>query len=261
MAAVVPWSALEAVIEPYYPKAGKRGGQPNPLGAMLRIYFMQTWFGLSDPGMEDALYEIESMRRFADLELIEDALPDEITILNFRHLLETHQLAAQLMNTINDVFAERGLLLKAGTMVDATIILAPSSTKNANSGLAQTVSATQANAPDNSQLPDLLREDDWAVFGDKGHVHNTLKRAARKAGVFWGVALNATKQHPLTPANKRTNRERTSIRSRVEHLFRVMKWQFEYTKVRYRGLVKNAAQVFTLIGLTNLYLARRRMAT
>ena len=288
MDAVVPWSALESVIEPYYPKAGKRGGQPKPLGAMLRIYFMQNWFGLSDPGMEDALYEIESMRRFAGFELIDDALPDETTILNFRHLLEKHQLTAQLMNTINDVLTERGVLLKGGTMVDATLIHAPSSTKNADkardpemhqtkkgnqwyfgmkvhvgadvdSGLVHTVSVTPANTSDISQMPDLLREDDRAVFGDKGYVNNTFKRAARKAGVLWAVALKAWKQHPLTATNKRTNRRFSAIRSRVEHIFRVMKRQFGYTKVRYRGLVKNAAQVFTLIGLTNLYLARRRL--
>lgn len=288
MKQVVPWAELEAVIEPHYPKAGRRGGQPKPLGAMLRIYFMQQWYGLSDPGMEDALYEIESMRTFAGLELVEDALPDETTILNFRRLLEKHQLTAKMMNAINNVLTDKGLLLKGGTMVDATIIHAPPSTKNqdkrrdpemhqtkkgnqwyfgmkvhvgadVDSGLAHTVSVTPANVSDISQLPDLLREDDRAVFGDKGYVDNRLKRAARKAGVLWGVALKATSAHPLTATNKRTNRRYSSIRSRVEHLFRVMKRQFGYTKVRYKGLVKNAAQVFTLVGLTNLYLARRSL--
>jgi len=288
MERVVPWSELEAVIEPHYPKAGRRGGQPKPLSAMLRIYFMQQWYALSDPGMEDALYEIESMRRFAGLELIDDALPDETTILNFRRLLERHQLTAQMMNVINDVLTGKGLLLKGGTMVDATIIHAPPSTKNrdktrdpemhqtkkgnqwyfgmkihvgadVDSGLTHTVSITPANVSDVSQLPDLLREDDRAVFGDKGYVDNRVKRAARKAGVYWGVGLKASKQHPLTATNKRTNRKWSSIRSRVEHIFRVIKRQFGYTKVRYKGLAKNAAQVFTLIGLTNLYLARRRL--
>ena len=130
MGAVVPWAALEGVIEPHYPKAGRRGGPPKALGAMRRIYFMQQWYALSDPGMEDALYEIESMRRFAGLELLDDALPDETTILNFRRLLETHQLTGRMMNVINDVLEDRGLLLKGGTMVDATIIHAPPSTKN-----------------------------------------------------------------------------------------------------------------------------------
>jgi IS5 family transposase len=288
MEQVVPWAELEALIEPHYPKAGKRGGQPKPLSAMLRIYVMQQWFGLSDPSMEDALYEIESMRRFAGLELGEDRLPDETTVLNFRRLLETHQLTARMMNAIGDVLTEQGLLLKGGTMVDATLIHAPSSTKNrdqqrdpemhqtkkgnqwyfgmkvhvgadVNSGLVHTVSVTPANASDISQLPDLLREDDLAVFGDAAYVNNEFKRAARKAGVYWGVALKATKQRPLTQANKRTNRKHSSIRARVEHIFRVMKRQFGYVKVRYKGLAKNAAQVFTLIGLTNLYLARPKV--
>ena len=289
MEAVVPWAALEAVIEPHYPKAGRRGGQPKPLGAMLRIYFfMQQWYALSDPGMEDALYEIESMRRFAGLELLDDALPDETTLLNFRRLLETHQLTGRMMNVINDVLEDRGLLLKGGTMVDATIIHAPPSTKNrakardpdmhqtrkgkqwyfgmkihvgadVDSGLTHTVSVTAANASDISQLPDLLREGDRAVFGDKAYVSNPIKRAARRAGVYWAVALKARKHHPLTAANRRTNRRWSRTRSRVEHIFRVIKRQFGYTRVRYKGLAKNAAQVFTLIGLTNLYLVRRRL--
>ena len=288
MEQVVPWAELVALIEPHYPKAGRRGRPPMPLESMLRIYFMQQWYALSDPGMEDALYEIESMRRFAGLELIDEALPDETTILKFRRFLERHGLTAQMLNVVHDVLAERGALLKGGTMVDATIVHAPASTKNkarrrdpemrqtkkgsqyyfgmkihigadVNSGLAHTVSVTPANASDVGQLPNLLREDDRAVFGDKGYFDNTLKRAARKAGVYWGVALKATSKHKLTSTNKRTNRKRSSIRARVEHLFRVIKRQFGYTKVRYRGLAKNAAQVFALVALTNLYLARRQL--
>lgn len=288
METVVPWAALLAVIEPHYPKAGRRGRPPKALETMLRIYFMQQWYALSDPAMEDALYEVESMRRFARLELADDAMPDETTILKFRHLLERHKLTAQLMNVINDTLEQRGLLLKGGTMVDATIIHAPPSTKNqdkqrdpemhqtkkgnqwffgmkihvgadVDSGLVHTVSVTSANAPDISQLPHLLREDDRAVFGDKGYVNNQFKRAARQAGVFWGVSLRASAQHKLTPANERFNHRMSSIRARVEHLFRVIKRQFGYTKVRYKGIVKNAAQVFSLIGLTNLYLARRAL--
>ena len=288
MEAVVPWTALLAVIEPHYPKAGRRGRQPMPLETMLRIYFMQQWYALSDPAMEDALYEIESMRRFARLELSDDALPDETTILKFRHLLERHGLTSAMMNVINETLEARGLLLKGGTMVDATIIHAAPSTKNrekqrdpemhqtkkgnqwyfgmkihvgadANSGLAHTVSVTPANVPDVNEFPNLLREDDRAVFGDKGYVNKSFKQAGRKAGVFWGVSLKASKQHPLTAANKRFNHRMSSIRARVEHLFRVIKRQFGYTKVRYKGLAKNAAQVFSLIGLTNLYLARREI--
>ncbi|HYE37751.1 IS5 family transposase [Methylocaldum sp.] len=288
MERAIPWDALLAVIEPHYPKAGRRGRQPMPLATMLRIYFMQQWYALSDPGMEDALYEIESMRRFAGLELVEDALPDETTILNFRRLLERHDLTATLMNTINDVLEEKKLLLKGGTMVDATLIHAAPSTKNQdksrdpemrqtkkgnqwyfgmkvhvgadiNSGLVQTVSVTPANVSDISQLPNLLREDDRAILGDAGYVNNAFKRAAREAGVFWGVALKARPKRRLGAGQKRRNRRMSSIRSRVEHIFRVMKRQFGYTKTRYRGIAKNAAQVFTLIGLTNLYLKRRAL--
>ena len=249
---------------------------------------MQQWYALSDPAMEDALYEVESMRRFAGLDLTNDAMPDETTILKFRHLLEKHALTSQMMNIINDTLEQRGLLLKGGTMVDATIIHAPPSTKNqerkrdpemhqtkkgnqwyfgmkvhvgadVNSGLVHTVSVTPANVSDINQLPHLVREDDRAVFGDKGYVNNKLKRLVRKAGLFWGVSLKASKQHPLTEANKRFNHKMSSIRARVEHVFRVIKRQFGYTKVRYKGIAKNAAQVFSLIGLTNLYLARRAL--
>jgi transposase, IS5 family len=288
MEQVVPWAELVAVITPYYPTSGRRGRQPKPLESMLRIYFMQQWYAMSDPGMEDALYEIESMRRFAGLELVEDAIPDETTILNFRRLLERHHLTEQLLATINDVLEAKGALLKGGTMVDATIIHASSSTKNrkkkrdpdmhqtkkgkqwyfgmkvhvgadVNSGTVHTVSVTPANASDIGQLPNLLREDDRAIFGDAGYVHNNLKRAARKAGVLWAISLKARAKHRLGGGQKARNRTSSSIRSRVEHVFRVMKRQFGYTRVRYRGLEKNAAQVFTLVGLTNLYMKRRHL--
>jgi IS5 family transposase len=288
MEKAVPWDALLAVIEPHYPKAGRRGRQPIPLTVMLRIYFLQQWYALSDPGMEDALYEIESMRRFAGLELVEDTLPDETTILKFRRFLEEHQLTAKLMNTINDVLEGQGLLLKGGTMVDATIIHAPPSTKNQaksrdaemhqtrkgnqwyfgmkvhvgadiQSGLVHTVSVTPANEADINQLPNLLREDDRAVLADAAYGKNEFKRAAREAGVFWGVALKAAPKRSLSRSQKRHNRKLSSVRSRVEHIFRVVKRQFGYTKVRYKGLAKNAAQVFTLIGLTNLYLKRHAL--
>lgn len=212
----------------------------------------------------------------------------ETTILNFRRLLERHGLTAQLMNTINDVLEPKGLLLKGGTMVDATIIHAPPSTKNKakardperhqtkkgnqwsfgmkvrvgadlHTGVAHTVSVMPANAWDISQLPDLLREDDRRVVGDAGYMNNAFKRAARKAGVVWGMALKARPKRHLGGAQKRRNRRMSAIRSRVEPIFRVMKRQFGYTKTRYRGIAKNAAQAFTLIGLTNLYLQRHAL--
>jgi IS5 family transposase len=288
MELVIPWGSLLAVIMPFYPKSGHRGRQPMPLPMMLRIYFLQQWFDLSDPGAEDALYEIESMRRFAGIELGEAPIPDETTILNFRRLLERHQLTAALMNTINDVLEAEGLLLKGGSMVDATIIHASPSTKNqskqrdpdmhqakkgnqyyfgmkihvgadVDSGVVHTVSVTPANVADITELPNLLREEDRAVFGDAGYANNQYKRAARDAGVYWGVALKARPKSRLGASQKQRNRKHSSIRSRVEHIFRVIKCQFGYTKVRYKGLAKNAAQVFSLIGLTNLYLKRREL--
>jgi IS5 family transposase len=284
----MPWRELLAVIEPFYPTSGRRGRQPYPLATMLRLYFLQQWYALSDPGLEDALYEIESMRRFAQLDLADDTLPDETTVLNFRRLLERHGLTARLMNTINEVLEARGLLLKGGTMVDATIIHAPPSTKNQNksrdpemhqtkkgnqwyfgmkihvgadvdSGVAHTVSVTPANVADITELPKLLREDDRAVFGDAGYVNDHYKRAARGAGVYWGVALKARPKSQLGSAQKQRNRKHSAIRSRVEHLFRIIKCQFGYTKTRYQGLAKNAAQVFMLIGLTNIYLKRKAL--
>jgi IS5 family transposase len=191
----VPWAQLIALIEPHYTNKGQRGRSPMPLQSVLRIYFMQQWYAMSDPAMEDALYEIESMRRFAGLELIDDALPDESTILRFSHLLERRQLTKRMLDTINMLLEERDALLKGGTMIDATIIHAAPSTKNrakardlemhqtkkgnrwyfgiklqvgadVNSGAVHTVSATPANAPDMSEMPNLLREDDRSVLGD-----------------------------------------------------------------------------------------------
>ncbi len=285
---VVPWAELIALIEPHYRSNSRRGRPPMPLESMLRIYFMQQWYAMSDPAMEDALYEIESMRRFAGLELIDDALPDESTILRFRHLLERHQLTKRMLETINAMLEARGALLKGGTMVDATIIHAAPSTKNraksrdpemhqtkkgnqwyfgmkvhvgadVNSGSVHTVSVTPANAPDSREMADLLREDDQAIFGDAAYVNKGLKQAAREAGVYWGVALKAQPKRRLGRGQKRRNRKMSSVRSRVEHVFRVMKRQFGYTKARYRGLAKNAAQVFTLIALINVYLKRRQL--
>jgi IS5 family transposase len=288
MEQVVPWEALLAVVEPFYPKSGQPGRPPMPLSMMLRIHCLQQWFDLSDPGAEDALYEIESMRRFTGIELGETAVPDETTILNFRRLLEQHQLTAAFMNTINDGLENEGLLLKGGTMVDATLIHAAPSTKNrdksrdpemhqtkkgnqwyfgmkihvgadVDSGVVHTVSVTPANVADITELPNLLREDDRAVFGDAGYVNDHYKRAARRAGVYWGMALKARPKSRLGASQKQRNRKHSSIRSRVEHVFRVIKCQFGYTKVRYKGLAKNAAQVFMLVGLANLYLKRREL--
>lgn len=285
----VPWSAFEAVIEPYYPKTGKKGGQPIGVSSMLRIYLMQQWFNLSDPMMEDALYEVESMRRFAHLELCEDRIPDETTILKFRHLLERHQLTEKLFATVNEVLQAQGLQVSKGTMVDATLIAASPSTKNAegkrdpemkqtrkglqwyfgmkihvgadvDSGAAHTVTVTSANEADINQLPELLRESDEAIFGDAGYASDRYKRGARALGMHWKVNdKRKPKQGNLSGKQRKRNRQQSKVRARVEHLFRIIKCQFGYRKVRYKGLEKNRVQVMSLMALANLYLLRRQV--
>jgi len=257
---VVPWERLLGLIEPHYPKAGN-GRRPIGLDRMLRIYFVQQWYGLSDPGMEEALYDIESVRRFAGIELGEEDIPDETTILNFRHLLEKHQLTEKLLAEVNGYLSEKKLLLREGTIVDATLIAAPSSTKNkdkqrdgemsstkkgnnyhfgmkvhtgtdSQSGLVHTVKVTTARVHDKQEMEGLLHGEEKAVFGDKGYVSDQDKRAARSKGLFWGVLDKAKSKKSLSHKQKRRNRKLSSIRAKVEHPFRVVKRQFGYVKVR-----------------------------
>jgi len=258
------------------------------LGSMLRIYCMQNWFNLSDRQMEDALYEIESMRRFAGFSGVTDALPDETTILNFRHLLEKHNLTVVLLDEINAHLKDQGLLVSKGTMVDASIIHAPSSTKNqeqsrdpemhqtrkgkqwyfgmkmhigadVDSGAVHSVTVTAANEADINVLPKLLREQDEVIFGDAGYTGDEYKRGSRELGIRWCVQDKRKPGHNLSSSQKKRNRKHSSIRARVEHVFRVIKLQFGFTKTRYRGLMKNTVQVNMLVGLANLYLLRRRL--
>jgi IS5 family transposase len=284
----IPWDRLVSLIEPYYPKSGN-GRRPMPLEQMLRIYFMQQWYSLSDPAMEDSLYDMESMRRFAKIEMGEDPVPDETTILNFRRLLEQHQLTAQLLEDINAFLEDKGLLLKGGSIVDASIIPAPSSTKNrgkkrnpemsstrkgnkwyfgmkvhvgvdAKSGLVHTVEVTTAKDHDVTVLPNLVREDDQAVFGDKGYFSDDLKREAREYGVYWGVLDKRKRGKGLSSSQKKRNRKHASIRAKVEHCFRIIKCQFGYVKTCYRELEKNAVQIYSLVALGNLYQVRHQLA-
>lgn len=284
---VIPWNRLLALIEPFYPKAGN-GRQPLPLATMLRIYFLQHGYALSDPAMEDGLYDIESLRRFAGIELLDEAVPDETTILKFRHLLERHELTAKLFAEVTELLEEQQLLLRQGTIVDATIVAAPPSTKNASrsrdpemsqtkkgntwhfgmkahigvdakSGLAHTVVVTTASEADITVMDALLHGEEQAVYGDKGYAGEARKQAARNQGIRWGVLEKAARNAPLTDKQKQRNRTLSRIRAKVEHPFRVVKRQFGYLKTRYRGIAKNAAQVFTLFALSNLYQARRHL--
>jgi IS5 family transposase len=287
MEAVVPWALLLALIEPYYPKAGN-GRRPYPLVVMLRIYFLQQWYQLSDPGAEEALYDIQSMRAFAGLELGRDAIPDETTVLNFRHLLERHDLTKSMFDAVSSHLEDKGALLRGGTIMDATLIAASPSTKNkagkrdaqmsqskkgnqwyfgmkahigvdARSGLVHTAGVTTGKVHDAKVMDNLIREDDRAVFADKGYVNEKKKRAARAAGVYWAVREQRKPGRQLSSSQKRRNRRHGSVRAKVEHVFRVLKCQFGYRKVRYRGIAKNGAQVFALLALANLYLSRRQL--
>ena len=288
MEAVVPWSALLARLEPHYPKSGRRGRQPMALDSMLRIYCAQNWFNLSDRQMEDALYEIESLRRFCGFGSVTEALPDETTILNFRHFLEEHDLTTAMLDEINTHLKARGLLVSKGSMVDATIIHAPSSTKNqdkardpemhqtkkgnqwyfgmkihvgadVDSGAVHSVEVTAANEADITMLPKLLRPEDEVIFADAGYNSDEYKRGSRKLRLRWCVQDKRKPGRNLSSSQKKRNRKWSSIRARVEPVFRAIKRQFGFTKTRYRGLAKNAAQVNMLVGLANVYMLRGRL--
>jgi len=291
MSAVVPWSVLESLIEPHYPKVGPQGGRrPFPITVMVRIYCLQQWYQLSDPGAEEALYDIQSMRAFCNLELGRDPIPDETTILNFRHLLEAHGLTKAVFEAVADHLEARGALLRGGTIVDATLIAASPSTKNAagqrdpemrsskkgnqwhfgmkahigvdaRSGLVHTVGVTSGSVHDATVMDRLIRDDDTAVYGDKGYASGARKRAAEAAGVLWAVKDKGMPGRKLTARQRARNRRFGKVCAKVEHVFRVMKCQFGYRKVRYRGLAKNVAQVFALLALANLYLARRSIVS
>ena len=264
---VIPWAQIQALIEPRYPKAGN-GTQPMPMERMLRIYFMQQWFNLSDPAMEDTLYDSESMRRFAGIELLEDAVPDESTILRFRHLLEQHRLSEQIFALVRGLLESKRLLLKSGTIVDATIIDAPPSTKNEakardpemksgrknmrewrfgmkahvgtdRRGIVHTLVTTAANASDISQMGHLLHGAEREVYGDQAYWSEAHRQAARSRGIRYRI--------------------RSATRARCEHAFHVVKNLWGFTKVRYRGLAKNTARLYTMFALANLYLLRRRL--
>jgi len=291
MAAVVPWDTLEALIEPHHPKMGPQGGRrPFPLPVMLRIYCLQQWYNLSDPGAEEALYDIQSMRAFAGLELGRDAIPDETTILNFRHLLERHELTKVIFAAVAEHLSAKGELLRGGTIVDATLIAASPSTKNkeqrrdpemssskkgnqwffgmkahigvdAESGLVHTAGVTTGKVHDAKVMDNLVRGDDTAVYGDKGYASDAKKQAAQEAGVLWAVKEKAKPGRELSKRQRARNRRFGKVRAKVEHVFRVLKCQFGYRKVRYRGIAKNGAQVFALFALANLYLVRSRLAS
>lgn len=289
---VVPWAAFVDLVSPYAPE-GKKGRPPFPLEAMLRIHFMQQWFTLSDLAMEEALHDTPLYREFAGLDNWQTRLPDESTILRFRHLLEKHELTAQILTVVNDLLRGKGLMLRAGTVVDATLIAAPSSTKNASgerdpemhqskkgkqwffgmkahigvdaqSGLVHTVRGTAGNVSDVVEANALLHGDETTVFADAGY-QGAHKRAGAREGVAWHVAMRPGKRAALDKTRNvdrivnEIERLKASVRAKVEHPFRVIKRQFGHVKVRYRGLMKNTAQLNTLFALANLWMVRKTL--
>jgi IS5 family transposase len=294
---VVPWAELVGLIAPHAPARGAKGGRPPfAVETMLRIHFLQQWFNLSDPAMEEALYDTPMFREFARLDMGEDHLPDESTILRFRHLLEAHDLSLQILATVNATLTAKGLLLKQGTVVDATLIAAPSSTKNstgardpemhqtkkgnqwhhgmkahigsdADLGLVHSVTTTAANAHDITQAHALLHGQETDVFADSGYrgIEKREEIQAKHPDVKWHIAMMPGKRKamdkstPMGSILERLEKTKASIRAKVEHPFRVIKRQFGYVKVKYRGLAKNTANLMTLFALSNLWMVRKRL--
>jgi len=292
---VIPWSQLLGLIAPYAP-AGKTGRPPFATEVMLRIHLLQQFFGHSDPAMEEALHDIPLYREFAKLDAGITRLPDESTILRFRHMLEQNDLGAQILAAVNAKLIDRGLMLKTGTVVDATLIAAPSSTKNdkgerdpemhqtkkgnqwhfgmkahigvdADSGLVHTVTTTPANAHDVTQAHALLHGQEEVVFADSGYrgVEKRQEIQDKHAGVDWEIAMMPGKRKALdkTKASHALTdwieKLKASVRAKVEHPFRVIKCQFGHRKTRYRGLAKNTSQLLVMFALSNLWMVRKRM--
>lgn len=289
---VIPWSDLLALIAPHAP-AGKTGRPPFALQTMLRIHLLQQFFGHSDPAMEEALHDIPLYREFAHLDAGLTRLPDESTILRFRHLLEQHQLAPQILASVNARLMARGLLLKSGTVVDATLIAAPSSTKNKDgqrdpemhqtkkgnqwhfgmkahigvdeaSGLVHHVACTAANEADVTQVHKLLHGKEDTIYGDSGYTGADKRDELQGVNAGFLIAEKPSKLRTIKNKRerhyaKRWEHYKASVRAKVEHPFRVIKRQFGYVKVRYRGLAKNTAQVLTLFALSNVWMARRHL--
>jgi transposase, IS5 family len=284
---LVPWAALVALIEPHYPK-GKNGRPPIGLERMLRLYFLQQWFNLSDPGLEDALYESPVLRLFAGIDLGREPAPDETTILNFRHLLEKHDLGRAMLNAVNEYLARCGVRISSGTIVDATIVHAPSSTKNdagkrdpemhqtkkgnqwyfgmkahvgvdSKEGIVHSAEATAANIADSKMLPELLHGDERKVWGDAAYQGQGEKIRSKAPHAQDMTSRRARYKQIVDELQQSKNRTKARVRSKVEHVFRVMKRQFGFDRVRYKGLTKNANRMFACFALVNLYLTRKRL--
>lgn len=286
---VVPWGEIAAVIEPHYPKPGTEGGRPPiALEKMLRIYFLQAWFNLSDPAVEEALYDSAAMRSFVGIDLGLEPAPDETTVCKFRHRLEKHGLGKQIFAAVNRYLKENGLKVSTGTIVDATIISAPSSTKNSSgerdpemhqtakgqqwyfgmkahvgidskTKLIHTILASAANVHDREALPHLLHGKETRVWGDQGYQGQTavIRRRAPQARDLTNRRYRYAGR--VDEVEKARNRTKSRIRAKVEHVIGVIKRIFGFTKVRYRGLAKNLHRLEVTAALANVYMVRRRL--
>jgi transposase, IS5 family len=277
---LVPWSAFEELIEPQYPKAGN-GRPPRDLSTMLRMYCVANWFNLADEACEDAMYDIVAFREFCRIDLGRQGVPDATTLLNFRHLLERHELGAAIFARVGELLVANGLKLSGGTIVDATIIAAPSSTKNEDkardpqthstskgghwhfgmkahigadnaTGIVHSASVTAANVHDNQQLDKLLHGQESRLYGDSAYANQraALKAKAPKAKDF--TNKRAYRNKPLTERDKQVNRTKSQTRAKVEHPFLTLKRIWGFAKVRYRGLTKNANRIFAMLALINI---------
>ncbi len=290
---ITPWESLEAELKKHYFKGSGRGRPPIGLKRMLRMYVVQQCFGLSDEGIEDAIYDSQSIRQFVGIDLGRESAPDATTLLKFRHMLEAKGLTRKIFTIINTHLAKQGLLLREGTIVDATLIAAPSSTKNQEgtrdpemrqtkkgnqwhfgmkahigvdmaSGLVHSVVGTSANVHDVTQAHALLHGQEQAVLGDAGYLGVEKREENQGKAVNWHVAMRPGKRRALPDnefgkASERYEQAKAHIRAKVEHPFHVIKNLFKHKKARYRGLAKNTAQLYSLFGLANLVLARRRL--
>lgn len=285
---VMPWDKMLHAIAPFYSQKDI-GRRRKELKMMLKIYFLQQWYDLSDPGMEEAIYDRNSFQKFLEIDLLSERVPDESTILHFRHLLEEHTLQEEFLRIVNALLDERGITVRHGTITDATIVAAPPSTKNKDKkrdpemhqtkkgnqwyfgmkahigtdtkGFIHTVEVTKASVHDGDVQERLYHGEERAKFGDAAYNSREKKRAARDAKIYWGVADRGARNHPLSSAQKKRNHQTSGVRSFVEHPFQVLKCQWHHRKVRYRGLRKNGLQFTALFALCNLYRARKTLLT
>lgn len=284
---VVPWGELAAVVAPHCPPAST-GRPQTEVELLLRLHCLQLWYNLSDPGVEDAVHDRLSFQRFLRLDPLNQRVPDETTVLNFRRLLEGHQISERIFAKVNEGLAAQGLLVKTGTVVDATILAAPSSTKNkdgkrdpemsstekngdwhfgmkahigvdAKSGLVHTVKTSTASVHDSQVFTELTHGEETVIAGDSAYANAMLKANCRQAGLTYLIHDKGTRAKPLSARQRHRNRQKSSLRCKVEFPFRIIKRLWGHASVRYRGLAKNTARLHLLFALSNLYQARRSL--